>query len=112
MLALERTAVHTALIGRVLLVRAHLDALERAEIDVAVMILAVLDGTADTVVSHIVLYHVITFYHILYQIPDIIIIVRSHGDIHRKNDKAAAQYTGVRIVRSDHRYAPTAEYLI
>lgn len=52
--ALEGTAVHTALVGRILLMRSDADAVERAVVFVAVVILAVLDAAVNAAVYMII----------------------------------------------------------
>ena len=58
--ALEGAAVDTFFTGGILLMRSNLDAIERAVILFAAVILAVVHGTADTVVRIIVLKHIFT----------------------------------------------------
>lgn len=55
--AFKGTAVHAALVGRVLLMRSDIDALERAIILLAVVILAVFDAAMDTVIHVIFVKH-------------------------------------------------------
>lgn len=57
-LALKGSAVHTALIGRILLMRSYHDAVERTVILFAVVVLAVAHGAVDTMVRGIVVKHV------------------------------------------------------
>ena len=56
-LALERTAVYALLVGRVLLMRSYLYAVERAEVLVAAVMLAVVYRALDTMIGIIVIKH-------------------------------------------------------
>ena len=56
-LALEGAAIDTLLVGRILLVRSDLDAVERAVVLVTAVILAVLDAAMDTMVFLCVVKH-------------------------------------------------------
>lgn len=57
-LALERTAVYAALVGRIFLVRSNLNTVERAVILVAAVELAVLDAAMDTMIDMIFAKHI------------------------------------------------------
>ena len=55
--ALEGAAVHTALVGRILLMRSYLNAVKRAVVFVAAVVFAVFDAAVDTMVCLIVVEH-------------------------------------------------------
>ena len=55
--ALKGTAIDAALIGRVLLMRADVDALERTVILIAAMILAISDAAMDAVIHVVFVKH-------------------------------------------------------
>ena len=55
LIAIKGAAVDTALVGRVLLVRSHLNAVERAVILFAVMVSAIRYGAVDRTVGMVVI---------------------------------------------------------
>ena len=82
MLTFKGAAVDALLVGRILLVGSHLDAVERAVVLVTAVILAVLDAAMDTMVHLCFVQH---HFHlnIICRRSDTIIIGKSRRAIHK-----------------------------